>query len=81
MEGLAQVLQAIDGLCALEFQHMAHQLVGKPDGPVFYVRKLFAVLVFAESHVCAGENIKGITIHDHVLHLDAVALPKFVVRH
>ena len=81
MERLAQVLEAIDGLCAFEFQHMAHQFVGKSNGPVFHVRKLFAVLVFTEWDVSAGEYIQGITIHDHVFHLDAVTLPKFIICH
>ena len=69
------MLQTINRFCALEFQHMAHQLVGKSNRPVFHVRELLAILVFSERYICAGENIQGISIHDHVFHLDAVTLP------
>ena len=81
MECLAQVFEAIDGFCALEFQHVAHEFVRKSDGAVFHVRKLFAVLVFSEGHVGTREHIERVPVHDHVLHLDAVFLPQFIVGH
>ena len=81
MEGLAQMLERINGFGALEFQHMAHQLVRKPDGAVLYVRKLLALFIFSEGYIGTGENVERVPVHDHVFHLDAVFLPKFVISH
>jgi hypothetical protein len=60
---------------------MAHEFVRKTDGAVFHVRELLAIFVFSERDIGAGEYVQGVTIYDHVLHLDAVTLPKFVVGH
>ena len=81
MEGLAQMLEAVDRFCAFEFQHVAYEFVRKPDGAVFHVGELLAVLVFSEGHVGTREHIERVSVHDHVLHLDAVFLPQFIVGH
>ncbi len=75
MESLSQMVEAFDGLRALEFQHMAYEFVRKPDGAVFHVRELLALFIFSKRYIGAGEYVQGVTIYDHVLHLDAVTLP------
>ena len=81
MESFSQMVEAFDGFGALEFQHMAHEFIRKPDGAVFHVRELLALFIFSKRYIGAGEHIQGVAIHDHVLHLDAVTLPKFVISH
>ena len=80
-EPLAESVEGGLGVRALEFEHVAHEFVRKPDIVVFHVRKLVTVLVLAERDVGAGQHLQRFAVHDHEFHFDAEAFPNFVVTH
>ena len=80
-ETLAESFKSGLGVSALEFEHMAHELVRKSDVIVFDVRKLVAVFVFSEGNIGARQHVERVAIDNHEFHFHAEAFPKFVVRH
>ena len=80
-ESFAEPVEGGLGVCALEFEHMAHEFVRKPDIVVFHVGKLVAVLVLAERNIGAGQHLQRFSVHDHEFHFDAEAFPDFKVAH